>query len=477
MTRYSAYVCQDWLESPPSWLTVYDPSTDEAVGEIAELQPTVVDAAASSAAAAQRSWSRVPPAKRAEILTRTADLIDERAEEFVDLLAREGGRPQHEARGEVAKGSTTFRYYGGLVGALDGRAFEGGQEALRHETRHEPVGVVAAVTPWNVPIASPARKLAPALLAGNAVLLKPATATPISAHLMVRALYDAGLPDGVVQLLTGPGGSLGRAVCIHPSVGAVSFTGSTEVGLGIQQALAERTTKVQLELGGKNAAVVLPGADLERSADAVVAAAFASAGQQCTATSRLIAHQDVAQSMVSLVGKRIDKLTLGACTDPQTTMGPLIDDQQVTRVDGYVQRAVAEGAGIVRGGHRLERPGNFYAPTVVADVGPGFELAREEVFGPVLAVLTTDTAEAAAELVNDTSYGLSCAVHTRDLAEAHQFVSRVDCGVVAVNGATAGVELSAPFGGFKDSGTTSSKEHGPESMDFYTRTKLVSWRW
>jgi acyl-CoA reductase-like NAD-dependent aldehyde dehydrogenase len=472
----TAYVGTDWLPAGDTTISVTDPSTGEIIGEVPALTSDAVEPAVRAALTAQRPWAKVPPVKRARVLGRAAALLAERAGDLAETLAREGGRPRAEAAGEIAKTVTTFEYYAGLAGALDGRAFDGGEAGLRHETRHQPVGLVAAVTPWNVPAASPARKLAPALLAGNAVLLKPASATPLTAGRLVAALYDAGLPAGLVQVLTGSGGVVGQAVCLHPAVGAVSFTGSTEVGMGLQRSLAGTTTKLQLELGGKNAAVVLPDADLDRAADFVVAAAFASAGQQCTATSRLLIHRDIADTMLALVLKRVEALVVGPTADSATTMGPLVDEAQVAVTEGFVARAVAQGAAVATGGNRISGPGCYYAPTVLTVVDRKSEVAREEVFGPVLTVFEIESLSDAIELVDDTPYGLSCAIHTNDLRAAQEFAAGVHCGVVAVNGPTAGIELPAPFGGFKASGTA-SKEHGPESMEFFTLTKLVSWRW
>lgn len=474
--RAPGYVGRSWTHDADRWIDVVDPSDGETIGSVPQMDAGDVDRAGAAAAEYGREWASVPASERAAVLLRAAAILEKHAAAVADTLRREGGRPRLEAGGEVAKSVQTFRYYAGLVGALDGRAFDGGAPRMRHETRREPVGVVTAITPWNVPAASPARKLAPALLAGNAVLLKPATATPLSAYFLVRCLYEAGLPDGVVQLVTGSGSVVGAAAATHPDVGAVSFTGSTDVGIALQRELAGRLTKVQLELGGKNAAIVLPDADLERAASSIMAAAFAAAGQQCTATSRVIVHREVAAPLVSILRSRIEELRVGPTADDRTEMGPLIDAGQVESVHGFVGRAVAAGAKVEAGGEPVRGTGYFYAPTLMTGVQPSSELAREEVFGPVLAVLEVADLDEAVAVADRTPYGLSCAVHTSDVAAAQRIAAAVDCGVISVNGPTAGIELTAPFGGFKASGTP-SKEHGPEALDFFTRTKLVTWRW
>jgi acyl-CoA reductase-like NAD-dependent aldehyde dehydrogenase len=465
----------EWVEPGGAAIAVEDPSAPGVpIAVVPDLGPDDADAAIKLAHAAAPEWAAVPPVARADVLRRAADLMEARADEQVADLLAEGGKPRAEAVSEFAKSVTTLRYYAGLAGALDGRSFQAGRPGVRNETRREPIGPTVAITPWNVPMASPARKLAPALLAGNPVLIKPASLTPLSTYHLVAAIVDAGLPAGAIQSLTGPGSRLGQRLATHPDVAAVSFTGSTDVGLGIKAAMGRSLARLQLELGGKNGAVVLADADLDRAADVIVAAAFALAGQQCTATSRVIVERSVATELVDRIVTRTEALVIGPTADPATQIGPLIDAGQREITAGFVARAVAEGTTIATGGAAIDRAGYFYAPTVLTGVMPGMEVAREEVFGPVLAVIDVGSADEAIAVLNDTAYGLSAAVHSRDLAAAERFASGSDSGVVAVNGPTAGIELAAPFGGFKMSGTP-SKEHGPESLDFYSRIKLVSW--
>jgi aldehyde dehydrogenase (NAD+) len=451
-----------------------DPATGVSIAAAVNANAQDVERALAAATDAAPRWAAVAPAARADALRRAADLLEERTDELVDSLVREAGKPLAEARGETAKSIVTFRYYAGLADALDGRSLAGGRPGLRHETRREAIGPVVAISAWNVPAAGPARKLAPALLAGNPVLVKPAGVTPLSSLVMVRALRDAGVPNDVVQVVCGRGEPIGRLLATDPRVAAVSFTGSTRIGLGLKGQLSGQLTRLQLELGGKNGALVLADADLDAAAGHITLAAFALAGQQCTATSRVVVADAVHDALLERLVARAQALVLGDTKDEATQMGPLISEAHRADVHGFVTRAVEQGARIVTGGVLPDGPGFGYPPTILADVSPDSELAREEVFGPVVAVLRAESESDGIRLLNDTVYGLSSAIHTGSLASARRAVAAIDSGVVSVNGPTAGIELPAPFGGFKQSGTD-SKEHGPESMAFYTRTKLVSW--
>lgn len=458
-----------WIE-PRESIDVVNPADGSFIASVPALDEHHVGLAVDAATNAFSTWKTTPPPQRAEFLGRMADALQDRSAAAVADLLAEGGKTEPEAAGEFAKSVQTLRYYAGLAGSLDGRTFAAATTGSRHETRREPIGPVAAITPWNVPMASPVRKLAPALLAGNPVIIKPASATPISVYHLAAAALDAGIPSGVVQTLTGSGRTVGNALAVAEGIAAVSFTGSTSVGMELAEALASRLTRVQLELGGKNAAVVLADADLDRAADRIVGAAFALAGQQCTATSRVIVVREVAEELT----RRLVERSVALHPLAEGGMGPMIDEAQRTIAAGFVERAINEGATIATGGQRVDGPGCMFEPTVLTGITQSMEVARDEVFGPVLAVIVVEDESDAITVLNDTIYGLSAAVHTNSLAAAERVVEACDTGVIAVNGATAGIELPAPFGGFKMSGTA-SKEHGPESMDFYTRIKLVSW--
>ena len=474
MRRLPHLVGAEWSSSGPT-ATVENPAAPgETVAVVSDLGAESAAQAVTAARDAAPAWGATTAAQRAAMLHAAAALVEARATELAADLTAENGKPLSESRGEIAKTAATFRYYAGLAGALDGRAWAGEPTGTRHETRLEPIGPVVAITPWNVPAAGPARKLAGALLAGDPIILKPAELTPITAISLVRSLCDAGVPAGVVQVLPGRGPAIGAALVSHPDIAAVSFTGSTATGMSVARAVATPFTRVQLELGGKNAAVVLPDADLDRACHAIVTAAFASAGQQCTATSRVIVHRAVAAELTDRLVRRTKALVVGDPRDPSTDIGPLVSSERLAAVSAIVDRAVADGATCLAGGSPIDRSGWFYAPTVLADVPAGSEIATAEVFGPVIGVEVARDLDHAVSLLNSTSYGLSCAVHTADLRAAHRVAAAAECGVVGVNRPTAGIELAAPFGGFGQSGTD-SKEHGPESLRFFTRVKTVTW--
>lgn len=472
---YESLIGAELLAGERERLDLIDPATGEVFAGVSSATPEDVETALAVAAEASSTWAAVPVGQRADMLRRAADLIEDDSERLVDELVAEAGKPLGEARGEIGKSVATYRYYAGLAGALDGRAFNGEGGGVRHETVLEPIGPVVAISAWNVPGAGPARKIAPAVLAGDPVLVKPASATPLTAINLVAALHQAGAPAEAVQVVCGRGEPTGRVLATDPRVMAVSFTGSTRIGLDLERQLGGGLTRLQLELGGKNPALVLEDADLEAAADHVVAAAFALAGQQCTATSRVIVEESVHDRFLQLVTARSEKLVVGDTRDEGTVMGPLISARHRQDVHGFVERAVADGARIATGGEIPDGPGFFYPPTILADVDPDSEIALDEVFGPVIAVLRARDLDHAIELANQPVYGLSSAVHTASLSKARRAVAEIDAGVVSVNGPTAGIELAAPFGGFKQSGTP-SKEHGPESLGFYTRMKLASWR-
>lgn len=450
-----------------------DPANGAAFTTVPRIAGGEAAAIVARAVDAQPSWAATPLPVRAQILLDAAERLRAARVEIVSDLAREGGKVRSEAEGEVEKSIDTFRYYAGLAGGLDGRSFSGGRPGLRHEIRIEPVGVVLAITPWNVPMASPARKIAPALLAGNAIIVKPAERTPLSSLHLRAALDAAGVPNDVVQVATGSGSDLGNALVLAERVDAVSFTGSTVVGMDIKQKLSDRLTRLQLELGGKNAAIVMPDADLQQAVNWITVGAFAGTGQQCTGTSRVIVHKDIAEQFVSMLEAAIDNIhQKGSSSSP--VIGPLISQLHRQTVHGFVSRALDEGAKVTRGGTIPQGSGYFYPPTLIVDAARDSEINIEEVFGPVVTVIVANDLEDAIHICNNTSYGLSAAVHTRDLGVAETVAAATVAGVVAINGPTSGIELPAPFGGFKLSGTE-SKEHGPESLRFYTRTKLVSW--
>lgn len=441
------------------------------VAEVPVAGRAELDAAAAAARAALPGWARTTAVARGEILFRASALLFERAEAVGRDLAREEGKTLAEGIGETRRAATILRYFAGRTSEPIGEQYASATPGTRLWTTREPVGVVAAVTPWNFPIAIPAWKVAPALAYGNTVLLKPAGATPLTAHHFVQALVDAGLPAGVLNLVFADGAAVGEAWIASGAVDAVSFTGSETVGRRLQASAVAAHAKVQLELGGKNAVVVAPDADIARAAEMIVRGAMASAGQKCTATSRVIAIGSAAGPLRAAIAERVAALRAGDPTDPATTFGPLIDAAAVERVAGMVAAAEAAGARVAV---RSEVPtrGAFHPATVLDGVTPDAAIAQDEVFGPVVAIIPAADLDEAIRIHNGVRYGLSGSIFTRDLATAETFVAAARAGIVHVNGETAGAEPHLPFGGTKGSSSW-SREQGAVAQEFYTQTKTV----
>ena len=450
----------------------------DVLGRVPRMDREQAEAAVDAAALAAPGWAATSPVERGEILRRAGEVLRDRAAEIAALLGREAGKPGGDALGEILKSAEFLEYYGSLGRAPIGDVLPDARRGVVTHTRVEPVGVVVAITPWNDPFLTPARKLGPALISGNAVVLKPASNTPLVGHELARALADAGLPPGVLNTVTGGAGVVGPALTTHPGVAAVTFTGSTSVGKGLQHQLAGSGTRLQTEMGGKNAIVVMPDADIELAAATIAGAAFGQAGQRCTATSRLIVHADVRDALVSALCDAMSRITVGPAASETTTYGPVISQAQLDTVLTAIGRGTDEGGRVVHGGSRLTGDpldhGFFVEPTLI-EVQPVSTLWREEVFGPVLALTTVDDLDSAIDLVNDSTYGLSAGIFTRSLEHSHAFAARVVTGQVSVNLPTSGWDVHLPFGGFKDSGSP-FKEQGTGALGFYTRVKTVAMR-
>lgn len=462
------------------WIDISNPAdAREIVARVPALTESDAANAVDVAKVGAQRWRGTNAIQRGVILQRAAELLRERCDAIVVDLVRENGKTLAEARGEVAKTADFFDYYAGLARHPFGQLLTDGRPDVTTSIRTEPVGVVVAITPWNDPILTPARKLAPALITGNAVILKPATETPLVAIHLARALVDAGLPVEVLSVVTGPGSRIAAPLLAHPDVAAITFTGSTVVGHALRRAVADRTVRLQTEMGGKNPSVVLADADLDLAATTIANAAFAQAGQRCTATSRVIADRRIERPLIERLADAAAAVRLGPGILETTTMGPVINETQQGRIIEQIRHATSQGARLRVGGavpnDEALAHGSFVEPTVLSDVSGGLEIWREEVFGPVMVVQAADDFESAVTAANDSAYGLAAALFTDSLALAHRFIDRVVAGQVAVNLPTAGWDVHHPFGGFLESGSP-FKEQGLEGLRFYTRIKTAAIR-
>jgi alpha-ketoglutaric semialdehyde dehydrogenase len=447
----------------------------ELVGTFPQSEQADVDAAVGYLAARHGEWADTAPEHRADVLHRAAAILESRQEELARELVREEGKTFAEATMETRRTPANLRMYAAEALRMTGQTFPSGDGALVFTLR-EPLGVVAAITPWNFPLNIPSRKLGPALAAGNAVVFKPSEVTPLLGQRLVEALLSAGVPASALALLQG-GPAAGRVLVAHPGVAAVTFTGSTAAGQAIHAAVGP-ARRCQLEMGGKNAVVVLDDSDLDRSAAVIAKGAFGLAGQACTGTSRVIVHEAVHDELVARLAKYALDLQVGDGMSPGVQMGPLATEAQLAKFLGYVDEARREGAHLVVGGERLDGPGHagglFVRPAVFDEVTPQMRIAREEVFGPLLAFLRVSSEEEAIKVANSTEYGLSAGIMTRDVAKALRFARRVQAGIVKVNQPTTGMAMNAPFGGVKNSSTQTYKEQaGDATMQFYTTDKTV----
>ena len=448
----------------------------DLVGRFPRSGTADADAAVEAAAAAQSAWADTPGPARGDVLRRTAENLAERKEELAETLTREEGKTLDEARPEVQRAVDIFRYYAVKARDYGGDVKASSSPNTRLYTVREPMGVAALITPWNYPIAIPAWKLAPALATGNAVVVKPAMAAPDVARKLVECLEDAGIPDGVVNYVTGPGSAVGSRFVEHEDVDVVSFTGSKTVGDVVYDGATDGGKRVQTELGGKNPTIVTEHADVEEAVDVVAAGAFGVTGQACTATSRAIVHEAVYDEFVEGIVERAESIEVGPGLEG-TDMGPHVSEEELAGTLEYVDVARGEGATLETGGEVPDDdslPDGYYVrPTVFSDVDPDMQIACEEVFGPVLAVIRVGSFDEAIEVANGVDYGLSASVVTDDLGEANRFVDEVEAGVAKVNEKTTGLELHVPFGGVKGSSSETWREQGDAALDFYTISKTV----
>ncbi len=479
--QYKNLVAGEWVDARKGEVLrdINPADTRDVVAVFPSMGAEDVQRAVDAAAGALSAWKALTPVARGAILRRTAELIRERLEVIATDLTREMGKTLKEARGEVTRASYFFDYYGAYGRLPIGDHLPDERDGVFTYTVREPIGVVVVIAPWNDPALTPARKIAPALIAGNTIVLKPATLTPLSAWHLFRALHDAGMPRGVVNMVTGPARVIGDALVTHPAVRGITFTGSTAVGLALQATVAGRNIRVQTEMGGKNALVVLNDANPTLAAELAASAGFGQSGQRCTATSRVVVQSGIRDAFVNEFVRIARGIRVGPGLEESTTMGPVVDRSQLETVLQAVDAGRHEGAVVQHGGAQLRGDGYdhgyFVAPTILTEVSSKMQVAQEEIFGPVVAIINATDVDEAIAIVNGTRYGLSAAVVTRSLSAAHAFVRGVETGCVAVNLPTVGWDVHVPFGGFKDSGSA-FKEHGREGLQFYTRVKSVAMR-
>jgi acyl-CoA reductase-like NAD-dependent aldehyde dehydrogenase len=449
---------------------------DEVIGVFARSGAEDVDDAVAAAAAAFVEWKRTPWPARGEIILRAAQVLERRKEELARLMTREMGKVLVEARGDVQEAIDMGKYIAGEGRRAFGETVPSELRDKWAMTMRQPLGVVGIITPWNFPIAIPSWKTFPALLAGNTVVFKPAEDTPACALAFVEALREAGVPDGVVNIVFGLGEEAGEALVRHPGVRGISFTGSVEVGRHVSEVCGGLLKRCSLELGGKNAIVVLNDADVELAVDGALWGAFGTSGQRCTASSRLVVQRGALLPFTEQLRERAAALRVGDGLREDVEIGPVINEKQLGRIHGYTEIGVQEGARLLLGG-KVARGGGlddgwFYQPTIFADVRPGMRIAQEEIFGPTTTILPVESLEDALHVANGTPYGLSLSVYTRDVRSAFRAINELEAGIVYVNAPTIGAEIQLPFGGIKNTGN-GHREAGRTALDQFSEWKSI----
>src|SRR4051794_4878750 len=448
------------------------PATGEVLGSFPRSAAADVDRAVAAAKAAFEDWRLVPAPERGNILFRFAELLRETKDELTELMTREMGKVRAEAGGDVQEAVDMSYFMAGEGRRLHGQTTPSELRDKFMMSVRMPVGVVGAITPWNFPIAIPSWKLAPALVCGNTVVLKPAEDTPLLADAFVRLLADAGLPPGVVNVVHGYGEEAGEALVRHPDVPVITFTGSRATGVAVTKAAADRLKHVHLELGGKNAIVVMDDADVDLAVEGIVWSAFGTSGQRCTAASRVIVHEAVYEELQSKLVAAAERLRLGPGWDDATDVGPLINKAALDRVHGYTQIGRDEGARLLTGGEVVAGDGLYYRPTVFADVDAQMRIAQEEIFGPTTALIPVAGFEEAVAAANSVEFGLSSSIYTRDVNRAFRAMRDLQTGITYINAGTIGAEVHLPFGGMKQTGN-GHREAGEAALDVFTEWKSI----
>ena len=478
MTTYQNFIGGEWIKSSASKSApnVNPANTDDVIGDIPLATREEARRAVEAAAEAFAKWRSTPAPTRGRIVAQAARLLEKNKEELAQTLTREEGKTIAESRGELQRSINVAEFCAGESRRLTGETIPSELPLNFAYTIKQPLGVVACVTPWNFPVAIPVWKIAPALVAGNSVVFKPATLTPATATRIVELFEEAGIPPGVLNLILGSGSEAGEEIINHPAVKAVSFTGSNGVGIRLYEQASRRGAKVQCEMGGKNPVIVLEDCDIDLAVESTVQGAFGSTGQRCTATSRAVVVNQIADEFVQRIAKRAQSMRIGAGVDPQTEMGPSVDENQFKTVLRYIDVGREDGATMVCGGERVTGDGfdkgYFVQPTLFDHVTPDMRIAREEIFGPVLSVLRVKDFDEAMQVANDSEFGLSSSIFTNDASRIFRFVDDIETGMTHINSPTTGGEAHVPFGGIKGTGI-GDREQGSTALDFYTDLKVV----
>ncbi len=448
----------------------------EVVGYVQSSSLVELKQAVASAKAAQQGWRKLSGSARGDYLFKAENALERRIDEIAETMTREMGKTLPEAKGETARGIAILRYYAGEGMRKIGDVIPStDSEALMFTTR-VPLGVVGVISPWNFPVAIPIWKMAPALIYGNTVVLKPAQETAVTAAKVVECIAEAGLPAGVLNMVTGSGSVIGQGLAEHPDVNGITFTGSNQVGKRVGQAALARGAKYQLEMGGKNPIIIAADADLDLAVNATISGGMKSTGQKCTATSRVIVVRDVYEAFKEKLIGKVKELKVGKGMETTTWLGPCANEKQMETVLSYIQIGLEEGATLLCGGGKPEDPelkeGFYVLPTVFEGVSAQMKIFREEIFGPVLALTQAETIEEAIQLANDAEFGLSASIYTQNISNMLVFIQDMDAGLVRINAETAGVELQAPFGGMKHS-SSHSREQGQAAIEFFTAIKTI----
>lgn len=475
---FSNYIDGEWKEavSGKTFDSINPANTSEVVGTFQASNEEDVKLAIEAASQAFPSWAATAPSKRAAILNKAASLLEQDADKLAEELTREEGKHVKDAKNEVLRSAQTLRYYAVEGQSFTGETFPNDDPNMNVSTEREPLGVISVITPWNFPVSIPARKIAPALITGNTVVFKPSSDTPLIALRLVEALHNAGIPKGVINFVTGKSSDVGDLLVTHPAIKAVTFTGSTAAGEDIHQK-SSFTTRTQMELGGKNPIIVMDDADVELAATLTINGGFSLTGQACTGTSRVIVLKEVKEAYVQKLVEKTRQLKIGNGFEEGVKIGPLANEKQLKTVLKYIEYGKQDGAELVYGGEQLTEgefgKGFYVTPAIFTNVSPDHRIAKEEIFGPVVAVIEAENYEEAIRIANDVEYGLSASIVTNNLKIAHQFTKEIQAGTVKVNRTTTGNLINAPFGGLKKSSTSTFRESGRVGLEFFTQVKTV----